>query len=259
LEDHRELAAGVCEACGFVLYPEPEQLLKTHGYVWMSLVIGCVSLIVAGLGVRATVSTFVAWRSLDTWLAKEARIERAQMEMRESEDGAEYPVLDVKYSYVVDDTSYTSTRIFFNDGTDARERTVGQQLIALREADTPTTCYVNPDDHADAVLHRQLSLEGLVELFIWVLLSGLFSCMLAVAVHFLRRRRRLLAGAPGAALALGRPLARRPLGVLRAATDEHGGSSHEKRPGDGSVGRAARKAAGAGEHGGLSHEKACHQ
>lgn len=65
---------------------------------------------------------------------------------------------EVVYSYEVAGTTYQADRYEFfhtsSKGSDGAQRTA--ELMAQYQPGSPTTCYVNPHDPIDAVLHRRI-------------------------------------------------------------------------------------------------------
>jgi Protein of unknown function (DUF3592) len=68
--------------------------------------------------------------------------------------------VDVLYSYEVDGRVYRSSRYDFSRVRSSEGGEEKQAMVARYPAGRRTTCYVDPDDPAKAVLHRKLSWEG---------------------------------------------------------------------------------------------------
>lgn len=68
--------------------------------------------------------------------------------------------VDILYSYGVDGRVYRSNRYDLTNIQSSEGGEKKQAAVARYPAGSRTTCYVDPDDPAKAVLHRKLSWEG---------------------------------------------------------------------------------------------------
>jgi Protein of unknown function (DUF3592) len=87
--------------------------------------------------------------------------------------------VDILYSYEMDGRVYRSNRYDFSRIRSSEKEEKKQAVVARYPAGSRTTCYVDPDDPAQAVLHRKFSWEGwwLGPLFLTIVVgsgAGLF-------------------------------------------------------------------------------------
>ncbi|HEV2846538.1 MAG TPA: DUF3592 domain-containing protein, partial [Thermoanaerobaculia bacterium] len=68
--------------------------------------------------------------------------------------------VDILYSYVVDGQVYRSGRYDFAGVQSSDGREEKQAVVARYPSGSRTTCYVDPDDPAKAVLHPKVSTDG---------------------------------------------------------------------------------------------------
>lgn len=110
-------------------------------------------------------------RALD-WQQTECQILASSVATHSGDDGATYSV-EVTYRYEVDDVEYTGDRYRFLGGSSSGRKGKQKVVDSLPPGST-TTCWVNPDDPADAVLDRGLSWEYAFALLplVFVLLGG---------------------------------------------------------------------------------------
>lgn len=134
------------------------------------------------------------------WTPVPCRIERAEVETHDGDDGDTYSVA-VRYAYEVDGKPYQGDRYrFFTGSTSGRAGK--ERVVSALAPGSVAECWVNPADPTDAVLDRGLGWEALL-----VLVPGVFVLVGGGGVFFglrqWRRERRAAAalGAPVSSLA----------------------------------------------------------
>ena len=96
------------------------------------------------------------WQA-QAWPAVPCEIISSDVASHRSDDGYTYSV-EISYRYHIDERSYTSDRYDFLDMSTSGHS--GKQKVVSRyPAGSTATCYVNPDNPHDAVIHRGFSAE----------------------------------------------------------------------------------------------------
>lgn len=143
------------------------------------LVFFCVGMgIIYGLGVLSW------WEYFDarSWQQTPCVVEHASVQSHSSDDGTTYSV-DILYRYEINGQTYRSNRYSFVGGS-SNGHSGKQAIVKKYPVGSQQTCWVNPSDPRDSVLHRDFSwslLLGLIGLpfaavgggiLIWQLKSG---------------------------------------------------------------------------------------
>jgi hypothetical protein len=119
------------------------------------------------------------YRQAQSWPERSCTVRDSRVVEHSDSDGSTYSV-DIRYSYEVDGRSYQSNRYDFMSYSSSG-RSDKEAVVARYPPEARVACYVNPEDPADAVLTRDLSIRyavGLVPLiFVAVGLGGMIWAM----------------------------------------------------------------------------------
>jgi hypothetical protein len=166
--------------------PISERAVNSTGARIGILVFGIFFIVGASIMVFWTIPIERKMLASSHWRATRCKILSSRVRSHDSDDGTTYSV-DILYTYKVNGASYTSDCYSFVGGSSsgsAGKVTVVQQYRTNR----PATCYVNPDNPAEAVLKPGWSAEGLLPLipavFLLVGAGGL------IGIYKYRRRKR---------------------------------------------------------------------
>jgi hypothetical protein len=112
-------------------------------------------LFMAGMVVR----DFWTWSAVQSWAPTPATLLKAEArEDSDSDGGTTYRAV-AEYRYEFGGKAYESDRVAVHAGSDnigSYQRDRARELMQLKNAGKPITCYVNPDDPAEAILFRDL-------------------------------------------------------------------------------------------------------
>lgn len=126
------------------------------GFLWLTLI---------GPGLRA-------WNARD-WVATRCEVVSSHVETHPSDDGEPTYSVEVLYRYRVEGREYHSNRYHFQTGStggyDAKAKVVERLPAGAR-----FTCWVDPDDPAEAVVERGLGSEAWISLvpLVFVIVGG---------------------------------------------------------------------------------------
>lgn len=120
----------------------------------------------AGIGMLIFMTILPLWRtaSAQAWSQVPCVVERSELLRFEGDDGPTYRI-DILYRYEIEGQSYGSNRYSFSSFGSSSGQTGKQKTISQYPVGKQTTCYVDPADPTQAVLHRGLSLANLWGLF----------------------------------------------------------------------------------------------
>ena len=118
-----------------------------------------------------------------SWSAVPCVVESSKIRSHSSDDGTTYSV-DILYRYEFDGRTYKSNRYEFIGGSSSG-RSGKEAIIRQYPRGAKKTCYVNPDDPAEAVLQR-----GLSWMFLLGLLPLVFSAVGFGGLYFMSRSDR---------------------------------------------------------------------
>lgn len=134
---------------------------------------GCLVLFFAVFGLAglafSSFFAFGAWRSFKalSWRETPCTLEESAVRTHSDSDGSTYSIA-VRYAYTVDGAAYQSERFNFLGGSSSAYDSKAE-WVAAHPAGTRMSCWIDPDDPAEAVLERGLSWEYLL-----VLIPGVF-------------------------------------------------------------------------------------
>lgn len=147
----------------------------------------------AGIGalIPLTILPLARTAGAQNWTAVTATVERSELLSYSDSDGTTYRI-DILYFYEVNGQRYGSNRYSFSSlGSSSGSKGKRDILNRYPVGSTPTV-YVDPDDPANAVLHRGLSLSNLWGLFplpfLAVGLAVLYGSVFGGAMSFDNRR-----------------------------------------------------------------------
>lgn len=127
---------------------------------------GCMALffgvfLLAGLGFAIPILILPVWKIVDalSWEPLPCEIVSSDVSSHSDSDGTTYSI-DVRYRYEVGGQSYESDRYNFIGGSSSGYDGKAEVVAGLPEGST-TTCYVDPEDPTEAVIHRGFSWEML--------------------------------------------------------------------------------------------------
>lgn len=125
--------------------------------------VGCVFVFV--FGAFALASTFLLYSSrvatprriaeAGSWIPTECRVLDIGFVKPERTTEPEKSHLSILYDYEFDGTTYSSNQIDLVPGRSGADADWEQELFRRLKKGSVTTCFVNPDDPADAVLDRE--------------------------------------------------------------------------------------------------------
>ena len=126
------------------------------GVIFATLIAVPVAIFGPWLFYRASVKPVVMYLDAMSWRETPCTILSSRLNGKEDEVSQ----VDILYTYAVDGQVYRSNRYHFAGVGSSEEREEKQAVLARYPSGSRTTCYVDPDDPAKAVLHRSFSLEG---------------------------------------------------------------------------------------------------
>ena len=135
----------------------------------MGCVIAFLSIfVIAGLSIffLLTVRPIVQIIFANDWVATPAIVTSSQLETHPSSEGGPTYSIDIRYRYTFDGEDFEGDRYNFAVGSSS-EREGKQAVVNRYPVGTETTCYVDPDDAASAVLFRKFGA------YVWAGLFGL--------------------------------------------------------------------------------------
>jgi hypothetical protein len=112
-------------------------------------------LFMAGMVVR----DFWTWSAAQSWAPTPARLLKAEARENSDSDGGTTYRAVAEYRYEFGDKTYESDRVAVHAGSDnigSYQRDRARELVQLKNAGKPITCYVNPDNPSEAILFRDL-------------------------------------------------------------------------------------------------------
>ncbi|MEM9292039.1 MAG: DUF3592 domain-containing protein [Acidobacteriota bacterium] len=132
------------------------------------------------------VNTVLEHREMQSWLAVEARVLEANLEVYTDEDSTTYEAT-ATYEYVLNDQRYEGTRVGLHGGADnlgSFHQDVYEELQRAVDLGEPVEAWVDPEDAESSVIYRDLRWGALGFLGLFSLLFGGvgFGMMIAVLV-----------------------------------------------------------------------------
>jgi hypothetical protein len=183
-----------------------------YGFLGVFVVFG---LVFAGIGAAPLLEL---WRAQD-WTPTPCTILTSQVTEVDGDDGSTWRV-DVSFRYEVGGVEHVSDR-YRVSRVSSSGRSGKQRVVDSLPPGTETTCYVDPEDPANAILRRDLGEE-------WIFVAaGLLFAAFGGGMALLVRRRQRTAGQRKARLEatgsdLGLPAYTATTEALRDATSEEG-------------------------------------
>lgn len=137
------------------------------------LFFGVFALVGGGLSWFLLVNPVIKYSTSASWVETPCVIESSRVRSHDSDDGTTYSV-DILYRYEFNGRTYKSNQYDFMGGSSSGYRGK-EDVVRQYPRGKKTMCFVNPDDPAEAVLHRGFSpmmLFGLIPLVFLVIGVG---------------------------------------------------------------------------------------
>ncbi len=116
----------------------------------------------AGMAIPLLVTPFQKYFDSQGWLVLDCKVESSRVRSHDSDDGTTYSV-DILYSYEVDGRTYKSNTFDFIGGSSSGYASK-KKIVRRHPPGKVVSCYVNPNDPADAVLDREIGYAFLLGL-----------------------------------------------------------------------------------------------